>query len=205
MSEGARARRFLFLGNHPCVDFVNTEMVVKGQVIDAIAGFSDLTDWLHAAGLLRPAEATAAVQQWGRHRAGEETVQRARALRATLRNIITALAHRQPVPPDGLAEINVALGLYRGQTVIEASQGRLHRRFHLDLRAPQSLLGILGEQAADLLCTADFALVRQCENPKCILFFLDTSKRHARRWCTMALCGNRVKVAAHYARQRHQT
>ena len=50
--------------------------------------------------------------------------------------------------------------------------------------------------------TADLSLVKACQNPQCVLFFYDTTKNHARRWCSMAACGNRAKVAAHYQRAR---
>jgi predicted RNA-binding Zn ribbon-like protein len=35
-----------------------------------------------------------------------------------------------------------------------------------------------------------------------VLFFYDTTKNHARHWCSMTICGNRSKVAAHYRRLR---
>jgi hypothetical protein len=41
-----------------------------------------------------------------------------------------------------------------------------------------------------------------CEAGNCSLWFLDVSKGHARRWCSMAICGNRAKAAAHRARAR---
>jgi len=44
--------------------------------------------------------------------------------------------------------------------------------------------------------------VKACQNPQCVLLFYDTTKNHARRWCSMAACGNRAKVAAHYQRAR---
>ncbi|CAJ1579592.1 CGNR zinc finger domain-containing protein [[Mycobacterium] wendilense] len=44
--------------------------------------------------------------------------------------------------------------------------------------------------------------IRQCAHPDCVLFFLDTSKNAARRWHSMASCGNRAKAARHYAAKR---
>ena len=58
-----------------------------------------------------------------------------------------------------------------------------------------SLLGPVAEAAAQLLADGDFALVRQCEHPDCILWFYDRTKSHRRRWCSMAQCGNRYKAA----------
>ena len=61
-------------------------------------------------------------------------------------------------------------------------------------------LVLIAVAAADLLCHGDLSLVKKCDNPRCILYFYDTTKNHARRWCSMAGCGNRMKAAAHYRR-----
>ena len=43
---------------------------------------------------------------------------------------------------------------------------------------------------------------RACAGAACTLVFLDGTRSHARRWCSMAVCGNRAKAAAHRARAR---
>jgi len=58
-----------------------------------------------------------------------------------------------------------------------------------------SLLGPVAEAVAQLLVEGNFDLVKQCEHPDCILWFYDRTKAHKRRWCSMALCGNRHKAA----------
>ena len=68
-------------------------------------------------------------------------------------------------------------------------------------RAPGELLQPIAEAAADLICHQDFRLIRSCEGSACTLVFLDRTKAHARRWCSMAVCGNRAKAAAHRARR----
>jgi predicted RNA-binding Zn ribbon-like protein len=68
---------------------------------------------------------------------------------------------------------------------------------------PRRLLALVGDSASDFLCgQGDPALVRRCGNPKCVLYFYDTTKNHNRRFCSPAICGNRVKAAARYRRQR---
>ncbi|MNR58262.1 CGNR zinc finger [compost metagenome] len=59
----------------------------------------------------------------------------------------------------------------------------------------EQYLAPLAEMAAQLLVEGDFNLVRECEHPDCVLWFYDRTKSHRRRWCSMALCGNRHKVA----------
>src|SRR5437867_3930953 len=76
------------------------------------------------------------------------------------------------------------------------------RRRLFQPREPIHLLVPVAESASDLLCHGDLALILKCENPRCILYFYDTTKNHARRWCSMTVCGNRMKVAAHYRRRR---
>ncbi|MUL68103.1 hypothetical protein BOO86_26770 [Mycobacterium sp. CBMA 234] len=44
--------------------------------------------------------------------------------------------------------------------------------------------------------------IKPCAHPHCILWFYDTSKNGTRRWCSMAICGNRAKAARHYAAKR---
>jgi predicted RNA-binding Zn ribbon-like protein len=56
--------------------------------------------------------------------------------------------------------------------------------------------------AAELLASNNLPFVRACSSKTCQWFFLDTSKNHLRRWCSMKLCGNRAKVRKFYARQR---
>jgi predicted RNA-binding Zn ribbon-like protein len=62
------------------------------------------------------------------------------------------------------------------------------------------LLAELAEAATDLLADPSIRKVRLCEGPECRLLFLPAHPR--RRWCSPALCGNRVRVARYY--QRHK-
>ncbi|WP_320776310.1 CGNR zinc finger domain-containing protein [Streptomyces sp. CRN 30] len=44
--------------------------------------------------------------------------------------------------------------------------------------------------------------LRPCANPECRLFLLDRSRTNKARWCSMAVCGNRMKARRHYQRTR---
>ena len=44
--------------------------------------------------------------------------------------------------------------------------------------------------------------LRPCANDECQLFLIDRSKANAARWCSMAVCGNRMKARRHYQRGR---
>ncbi len=58
--------------------------------------------------------------------------------------------------------------------------------------------------AADLLTTAELALVGECAGEGCSWLFLDTSRNRSRLWCSMEDCGNRAKARRHYARKQKE-
>jgi predicted RNA-binding Zn ribbon-like protein len=71
-------------------------------------------------------------------------------------------------------------------------------------RSPNSLLQPIGEALAVLLTKEDFSHVKACEGPTCTLLFADHTRGHTRRWCSMEICGNRAKQAAHRNRLKEQ-
>jgi predicted RNA-binding Zn ribbon-like protein len=63
-------------------------------------------------------------------------------------------------------------------------------------------LGTIARDAAVLMGGPDAAAIRSCEEARCRMLFLDRSRGRRRRWCSMAECGNRAKVALHRERAR---
>jgi len=59
----------------------------------------------------------------------------------------------------------------------------------------------IAESFARLVTEADAGRIRKCKNPDCVLYFHDTSKGGNRAWCSLDLCGNKLRMAA--SRQRH--
>jgi predicted RNA-binding Zn ribbon-like protein len=56
--------------------------------------------------------------------------------------------------------------------------------------------------AWDALRVSSPGRLRPCANPECRLFLIDHSKPNSARWCSMAVCGNRMKARRHYQRTR---
>ncbi len=71
-------------------------------------------------------------------------------------------------------------------------------------RSPEALLQPIGDALAALLVEEDFAHVKACAGPACTLLFVDHTRAHTRRWCSMEICGNRAKQAAHRQRLRER-
>lgn len=56
--------------------------------------------------------------------------------------------------------------------------------------------------AWDMIHRTSPGRLRPCANPECALFLIDHSKPNKARWCSMAVCGNRMKARRHYERMR---
>src|SRR5258706_15217068 len=81
-------------------------------------------------------------------------------------------------------------------------EGGLEWRFDDLTCSFNAMLWPIARAAAELLASPDLAGVRACSSSSCQWLFLDTSKNHHRRWCSMKECGNRAKVRKFYARRR---
>jgi predicted RNA-binding Zn ribbon-like protein len=67
-------------------------------------------------------------------------------------------------------------------------------------RWPRSLAAAAALSAVRLFGSQELARIRVC--PNCDWLFVDRSKNGSRRWCDMAVCGNRAKAKTHYHRQK---
>ena len=204
MGERTPQTPFLFVGNQLVLDFINTQIVLNGRPIDLLATFSDLVAWLVHVHLLTGEEAKKIEGQWGSQAEGTQTVEQARAFRVTLREMVERIAAGRSVPPAAIEAINEMLRYRIGYPQLTRRSGKFEQGYQVESQEANQLLGLLAEAASNLLCTCDFSLIKKCQNPLCVLFFYDKTKNHARHWCSMTICGNRSKVAAHYRRHRSQ-
>ena len=191
---------FLFVANQACLDFINTDLVLNGRPTDLITSFKDLLLWLLKADRLTVEDAKHVERQGSPQ--GADVLQQAKAFRATLREMVEHVAARKPVPQAAVDAINHLLRHRAGFPQVIRRSGTFERTFRSGLKDSNHVLGLLAEDASDLLCACDLSLIKKCQNPACVLYFYDTTKNHARHWCSMSLCGNRSKVAAHYHRHR---
>jgi predicted RNA-binding Zn ribbon-like protein len=111
------------------------------------------------------------------------------------------LAHRS-VPKPAIAAIRDGLGKLTGCWELTNTKTGFVLKFRPRFVQPNQLLGPIAKSACDLLCHRDWSRLKRCANPVCGLYFYDSSRNRRRRWCSMRACGNRMKVAAFYRRQR---
>src|SRR5690242_1696825 len=99
--------RFLFLDGNPAwLDFVNTLLVVDGNLTDLLRGFDDVAFWLRDAGLLEPARCEEAIRKWADSGQGRQTLRRAVEFRRTLHAAADRLWNGQPFAAPAVKAVN---------------------------------------------------------------------------------------------------
>jgi len=192
---------FIFVGEHPAIDFANTLSLSQGQWTEHLRDWADVIDWLSVAGL----SANPALQiPTFRAEAVKSVVELRRAWKDELGKLVAG----SRVSDDFIWRINQILAE-------DAFYEILHRRGKTGFQLGRSASGLKGEklalatlsrQIAHFLAEANFGHLHRCANTtSCALYFYDTTKNHRRQWCSPAACGNRYKVAAFRRRRVNHT
>jgi predicted RNA-binding Zn ribbon-like protein len=185
--------RAMFVAGDLALDFLNTRMRVGGEIRDCLQTDEDVLAWFKQAGL-SPGTLAAGARPLA-------LLESARTLREAIRSLVEARKAGRRGNPSALNEF-----LRHAESHPRLVWGRPRSLAIERVRragTPEALLAPVAEAAAALLATADFALIKPCEGETCVLWFLDETRSHHRRWCSPAICGNRHKVAAYRKRRRH--
>jgi len=191
---------FLFVGNHLALDFLNTCPVQNGEPVELLSDFGALLRWFQAAELLAPSEAARLARDWQESAQATHTVQAMRDLREGLRKEVLGWEHGGTVRHTTVQHLNRLLSEHPMLTRLTKTGKAAVSELRFETRRPEDLFAPVAHSAAMLFAHMDHARVRKCR--QCVLHFYDTSRKGTRRWCSMQLCGNRLKVAAYAARQR---
>jgi predicted RNA-binding Zn ribbon-like protein len=212
----------IFIADASGLDFLNSIATPLDMPVEWLASGEDLLKWLVQAGLI-PAEIPAMLRKNSIPGELDAVAARARALREWFRGFV--YRHKgSPLEAGALDEIEplnqmLARAEEFGQIIPRTALGcRGHATDHCPQEAdsasalawqpmrrwpsPDTLLQPIARAMADLICDDDFAKVKACEGATCTLLFIDRTRRQARRWCSMAVCGNRAKQQAHRDRIR---
>jgi predicted RNA-binding Zn ribbon-like protein len=179
---------FRFLAGRPCLDLTATAGERRGRRAERMRTPQDLARWLVAAGLADQPPA-----------ASRQDLAHARTLREAIYQTIRRRMAGQPPGPGDLAIINDWAGRPPPRTWLEADGGQLRAR--RDATTAAALVATVARDAVDLLGGPLAHRIRECSAEDCTLLFLDTSRAGRRRWCSMASCGARAKMAAYRARR----
>jgi len=190
----------LFVGNQLVLDFLNTCPVQNGEPMELLSDFSALLRWFQAADLLTSRKAAELQQRWKESARAKRTVEAIRELREKLRREILPWEGGAAIHGSTVDELNRLMAEHPMRTRLKATGKVFSTELYFDPRQPEDLFAPLAQSAALLFAEVDHNRVRKCD--QCVLHFHDTSKKGTRRWCSMQLCGNRLKVAAYSARRR---
>ncbi|MFE4912966.1 CGNR zinc finger domain-containing protein [Streptomyces sp. NPDC056652] len=192
----------LFLADSPGLDFLNSVATPVDTEVDRIEDGAGLLAWLEQAELVSP-DTLASLRERAMPGEFDTVAARARSLREEFRKFV--LEHKgRPLGAESQAELAPLNRLLaRDEAFLQLDFVEQHNGPALQLRrarrrrSPDALLLPIGEALAGLLAEEDFSDVKACEGPACTLMFADHTRGRVRRWCSMAICGNRVKQTAH--------
>jgi predicted RNA-binding Zn ribbon-like protein len=193
-------RRLPLLGGALCLDFVNTiDPRLKPPQEDFLGTFEHLVHWGRYVGVLSAAEERAVLMAGaGDARFADAVHKRALTLREALYQLLRFPGRHSP---QALEVLNREVSCTAPTQVLVRSHDRYRLSWRSDA-AHDQLLGLVAQSASELLTSSALDRVRECAGDGCGWLFLDTSKAHRRRWCSMAVCGNRAKAKRHRQRWR---
>ena len=191
---------FARIGNNLSADFVNT-VVSFDREGGTLRSADDVVTFLAMTGAIETAEAERVRASVADDVAAQRFFATALALRAAVRHALLAIEKHEPLGDDPLAAINAILAADAGFEQLTMRDGGygIERRHTFD--DPTIALVPIARDVAQLLATPG-APVRQCAGEGCVRHFYDDSRTGRRRWCEMAICGNRAKASAFAKRQR---
>jgi len=128
--------------------------------------------------------------------AAEALLLKARRLNAALRKAFTAMLRKQRMAGEWIEPVNEILRITEGHDELVGRDSLWKIEFVAREGGLDWLLAAVARSGAEIAAEGTHARLRLCANPQCGLFFYDDSRTRRRRWCSMALCGNRSKVAA---------
>ena len=199
----------IFVAGSLGLDFLNSIATPVDTPVDWLDSGDGLLRWLAQAELV-PADALNELKARAMPGELDKVADQARALREWFRRFVHKHMGR-PLAPKALQELGpLNKLLQRDETFRQISRYRKRDGDRFELRAmrrwrsSESLLLPIGEVLAKFVCEEDFASVKACEGHSCTLVFADHTRSKARKWCSMAICGNRAKQAAHRNRLKNK-
>jgi predicted RNA-binding Zn ribbon-like protein len=203
MSEQT-AEPFKYIAGNPALDFANTAERWDGDVPsgEQLNGYDDLVRWSEGARLVdRPMARRLLADAARRPREAARALARGLELRRLVYRLFAGLAEGHRPAPADLGALNAALAAALPHQLLVRVGGEFIWSWD-DAPALDRPLWPVLRAASELLTSDRLPRVRVCGGERCHWLFLDETKNRSRRWCDMAVCGNRAKARRHYDRSR---
>jgi predicted RNA-binding Zn ribbon-like protein len=191
---------FLFVANRTILDLLNTKPVLADGPTELLVDVRAFERWLIASGTVSSARDKAAVRGWRNSAEAEAFLKQLVAFRERLRDAVLRIESGMLPSDVFVSEVNSLLLQYPRPISLRKRDSKLVREPLVEFHKPADLWAPIVDTTADLLVEAETSRIRKCES--CVVHFFDTSKKGSRRWCSMNICGNKLKVAAYQQRKR---
>lgn len=190
------------VGGRLCVDFVNTIDPRDPPGHDYLPDYLTFIDWAAASEAIdRDVIECAVVAASAAMKRADKAHGEALGLRETLYRVLRASAERRPPGQADADRLRAAAADLQQRRLLRAAGTEWRWAWSTEdpFRMP---IWIILADAVDLLTGTDQVHLRTCAGEGCGWLFVDNSKNHSRRWCSMSGCGNRSKSQRHYRRLR---
>jgi predicted RNA-binding Zn ribbon-like protein len=183
------------------LDFANTaEFHASDQPDEFINSYADLVSWSEAAGILSKKEARALLSKSRNEpRIAAKALHNALDLRELIFRIFSAIAGDETPKSEDLEEFNRILTWSLNNVQIIGDKEHFTWGWGDMGDSFDSPMWPIAQETANLLTSQNINRVGECQDDRgCGYLFIDTSRNHSRRWCSMETCGNRAKAQRHY-------
>lgn len=188
--------------NRLCLDFANLPLSAGNPTENAIF-WDEFVDFLAAKQIIS-SERTSHIRALAETdpRAAENLLHHAERLGKALRLCLRAILEGENLHREWTEPINRILRVTEGHDELQWNGSAWRLGFVAREESLEWLLAAIARSGAELITESPNENLKRCANPDCLILFYDDSRTHRRRWCSMALCGNRSKVAA-FAKRNH--
>ncbi len=180
-------KKFPLLSGNLSLDLVNTEIVRRGKKQELLQTTNDLMDWIYAINEQKAFpfyDEILSLQE--KHR--EQVLAAILHLRIVLRDNFEKIADGEPINQAFISFLEEKIK--NAPITYRMTNGRLLAK---PIGAVKDKIeSLIALDVLMLIESTKLKLIKRCENPDCVLLFLDETGR--RKWCSMQICGNRKKA-----------
>lgn len=187
------------------LDFANTaDWHASEAPTNYLTSYQDLVAWSQEAGVLSQVGAKKLRARAKLHGGkASRSLARALRLREIIYRIFSATASGQEPADVDLEWFNADLSKAMAHARIQRSDGIFAWEWEASENEFDQMLWPVARAAADLLTSEKLNRVGECADDRgCGYLFIDVSKNHSRRWCSMESCGNRAKARRFYQQKK---
>jgi predicted RNA-binding Zn ribbon-like protein len=165
-----------------------------------LESYPDLVSWALAAGLLTKNEGEAMLVEGEQNPIfAAKTLSKALDLRESIYSVLSPAARGASPGEADLSGFNQHLSDALLHSKIAPSGDRFSWSWDNAGAPPDRIIWTMAREAANLITSGEIKRVGECADDRgCGYLFIDTSRNHSRRWCSMESCGNRAKAQRHY-------